>query len=241
MSYNNATHNFTGALPEHVLKHLESIQSVRRFKHGEVIHERGDRGSSLSIVKTGAVKMGNYGLDGRYFLTKVLYPGETFGEFVVFAALHRTHTAEAVGDTEIGYIEKYDLEKALSQSPELVIQLLTSLSARLHNNIEIMDDIKRLPISVRLAKMLLIATQHNSSAEYEAKPQTIEITQDNIAAQMGISRMSVSKALKELTNLGFIDQGYQAITIIDVATLQRWYKEQNQTMPLKKLNEGKKS
>lgn len=239
MSYNNAIHNFTGALPEHILKHLEPIQSVRRFKHGEVIHERGDRGSSLSIVRSGAVKMGNYGLDGRYFLTKVLYPGESFGEFVVFAELHRTHTAEAVGDTEIGYIEKHDIEKALGQSPELAIQLLTSLSARLHNNIEIMDDIKRLPISVRLAKMLLITTQHSSSVEHEGKPLTIDVTQDNIAAQMGISRMSVSKALKELTKLGFIEQGYQAITITDITAMQAWYKEQNQTMPLKTLTEGK--
>ncbi|REL29317.1 Crp/Fnr family transcriptional regulator [Thalassotalea euphylliae] len=215
-----------GSLPERTLNQLASVQLRQCFSDGEVVHQRGESGDGLSIILSGAVKMGNYGRDGRYFLSKLLFPGESFGEFVVFANLPRTHTAEAVGETELGYISSEKLNKVLLQSPTIAYDLLVSLSTRLHQSLEAIDDLKRLPLAARLAKLLLIMANETNNTSYVA------VSQEQIAAQLGVSRISVSKSLKQLTKLGFIKPGYHTVHILDAKNLAKWLEQQSQTLSL---------
>ena len=215
-----------GALPQKALAELSEIHQLHYFQDGELIHQRGDQGDGLSVVLSGAVKMGNYGSDGRYFLSKLLLPGESFGEFVVFANLPRTHTAEAVGDTTLGYISAQILEQALSKSPTLAHALLVSLSKRLHQSLEIIDDLKRLPLAGRLAKLLLAIARETQAHN------AISISQDQIAAQLGVSRISISKSLKQLSQLGFVKTGYQTVYLTSPDKLATWVARQSQTVSL---------
>lgn len=215
-----------GALPAHTLKQLALIQQRQHYNDGEVIHQRGECGDGLSIILSGAVKMGNYGQDGRYFLSKLLFPGESFGEFVVFANLPRTHTAEAVGKTELGYIPAEKLNQVLQQSPAIAYDFLVSLSKRLHQSLEVIDDLKRLPLVARLAKLLLLIASETN------KVNSVAISQDQMAAQLGVSRISVSKSLKRLAELEFIKPGYQTVHILDPQKLTRWLEQQSQTLLL---------
>ncbi|REL27109.1 Crp/Fnr family transcriptional regulator [Thalassotalea euphylliae] len=219
-------HDFMGVLPQQALVELSEIQQVQSFLDGELIHQRGDHGDGLSIVLSGAVKMGNYGNDGRYFLSKLLLPGESFGEFVVFADLPRTHTAEAVGDTQLGYVSGSVLKQALTNSPALAHALLVSLSKRLHQSLETIDDLKRLPLAGRLAKLLLLIARETQ------KHKAVAISQEQIAAQLGVSRISISKSLKQLSQLGFVKTGYQTIYLTSPDKLAAWVAQQSQTLVL---------
>ena len=223
-------HTSMGALPADCLAQLAPLQQVLRYLNGETIHQRGEHGDGLSIVLSGGVKMGNYGQDGRYFLSKILLPGESFGEFVVFAGLPRTHTAEAFGDTEIGYIPRQRLTAELERSPLLAQQLLVSLSTRLHQSLEALDDLKRLPLPARIAKALLILS--NSQQSQENQRRCLPISQEQLAAQLGVSRISVSKNIKHLVALHFIALGYHQITIVNYNGMSAWLEQQSQTRQL---------
>lgn len=215
-----------GSLSSSCMALLEPLFKVKSYQDGEIIHARGERKAGLCVVLEGSVKVGNYGSDGRYFLSKLLKPYESFGEFTVFSQLPRTHTSEAKGETKIGYISPTKLKRALSTEPAIALALLQSLSTRLHLSLEALDDAKRLPVLVRVAKMIYAINLE------EGKIENRHLSQDDIATQLGVSRMVVSTSLKQLTELGLIKKGYRHIQIIDLEKFNAWLSEQQQTMEL---------
>ncbi|GAA6151131.1 Crp/Fnr family transcriptional regulator [Pseudoteredinibacter isoporae] len=205
---------------------LEPLLSIRHYADGELIFARGEYKAGLCIVLEGSVKVGNYGTDGRYFLSKVLKPNESFGEFTIFSKLPRTHTAEACGESKVAYVSPGKLKKAIMNQPEIALQLLQSLSTRLHMSLEVMDDIKRLPVAVRIAKLLHELNREAGGLDVRS------LSQEELASQLGVSRMVVSSSLKELNQLGLINKAYRSIQIPNTQKLLAWIKERQQIKDL---------
>lgn len=215
-----------GSLSTSCMALLEPLFKTKNYQDGEIIHARGERKAGLCVVLEGAVKVGNYGTDGRYFLSKLLKPYESFGEFTIFSQLPRTHTSEAQGETKIGFISPVQLKRALSIEPAIAFGLLQSLSTRLHLSLEALDDTKRLPVLVRVAKMIYAINLE------EGRIENRNLSQEDIATQLGVSRMVVSTSLKQLADLGLIQKGYRHIQILDLEKLCAWISEQQQTKEL---------
>lgn len=197
----------------------------------EIVHARGDKSVGLSIIESGQVKFGNYGLDGQYRLTRMMTRGETFGEFTLFAHLPRTHTAESYGESRVLKLTQSGFHELCNAVPAFQTQIMALLAIKLHTCLEILDDITRLPLSVRLAKLLvsLQQQQHN-------KPEIL-ITQTDLSTLLGVTVLSAHKALKKLTALGLIKPYYGGIMIHDSKQLIHWV-EVNSS--LEKLNKPKK-
>jgi len=215
-----------GALSNKCLNFLAPLARSKHYHDGEFIHQRGERKPGLSVVVAGAVSVGNYGIDGRYIQTTVLRPGESFGEFTLFSQLPRTHTAEAVGTSQVDHIGASVLKQAIRQEPELALELLTSLSTRLHRMLETVDDIQRLPMPVRLAKLLYSWTYEENQGFW------VRHSQEQLAQRLGSSRMTISAALKHLEQDGLIQRYYQRIEILAPTKLARWLELHTQTLPL---------
>ena len=213
-------------LPPPLRDALQSAGVPVKYKDGQQIHSRGDVKTGLSIVRSGAVRMGNVGRDGAYMPTVVLGPGQTFGEFTLFADLPRTHDAEAVGDTVVDQVSRSRFERVMDDHPELRRQLLASLASRLHQALEFIDDIRRLPLPVRVAKALAVMAKTNTGSV------TLKVKQTDLAETMGVSRVSMGKVLEELESLGLLQRGYGAIDLPDTAALKEWIDAHAQISPL---------
>lgn len=217
-----AKREMLGSLSTQCMALLEPLLSVRQYQDQELIHARGEKNIGLCVVLEGAVKVGNYGKDGRYFLSKVLKPYESFGEFTVFSKLPRTHTSEAYGESKVGQISASKLKKAIAEKPDIAIHLIQSLSTRLHISLEALDDIKRLPVLVQVAKVLYAINLEEDGIEKR------KINQEEIANHLGVSRMIVSSSLKKLRELELIEKSYQRTRIPDSRKLAKWIKDQQQ-------------
>lgn len=215
-----------GALSPKCLAFMAPLARSKQYCDGELIHQRGERKPGLSVVTAGAVSVGNYGMDGRYIQTTLLKPGESFGEFTLFSQLPRTHTAEAVGTTQVDHISAGALKQAIRQEPELAIELLSSLSTRLHRMLETVDDIQRLPMPVRLAKLLYSWTYEEDSGFW------VRHSQEQLAQRLGSSRVTISSALKQLEREGLIQRYYQRIEVLAPRQLAQWLELHTQTLPL---------
>ena len=169
-----------------------------RFSHGQLIQMRGDTHSGLCIVRAGALRVGNQGKDGSYLTTSILTPGHCYGEFTLLAGLPRTHEMIAVGDVEIDEISKRRFLKLYGAEPELAKALLTISLVRNHALLEFMDDMRRLPLKVHVAKFLYRAAAGKSE---------ITIRQEDLAFTFGVSRVSMGKVLKQLAELNLLRLG----------------------------------
>jgi CRP-like cAMP-binding protein len=207
---------------------LESALNFGRcieYQDNEVIHSRGDLLSGLSIVYSGQVKVGNYGFDGHYQLTTILEKGETFGEFTLYADLPRTHNAEAINRTQVIQMSVAQYTAFISHHPEAEKMLLSSLAKKLHQALESLDDVLRLPTYVRLAKMLFNLSKQQQS-------QTLKIKQKQCAQFLGVTVLSAHKALKNLKKEQLIRTAYGVIYIENIQVLQAWLQQQSSILPV---------
>jgi len=206
-------------LPDTLISAMVSCAPLVKYQCGEVIHVRGERKPGLSIVKSGTVRVGNYGKDGRYCMTRLLHPGETFGEFTLFAALPRTHNAEAATESEVIQLDQKLFNELSAQHPELTQWMLRSLAVKLHDSLELLDDMRRLALHVRAAKVIL-------SISKQSNAQRVKIKQNDLADVLGVTVLSAHQSLKKLTAANLITSGYGYVDIVSTEGLEAWIDQQ---------------
>lgn len=211
--------------------HLDLLENALTFgrcveyQDNETIHYRGDLLPGLSIVYSGQVRVGNYGLDGHYQLTTILEKGETFGEFTLFANLPRTHNAEANNKTQVIQMNVAQYNGFIKAYPQVEKMLLSSLANKLHQTLENLDDVLRLPTHTRLAKILFKLSKQQQT-------QILKVKQNQCAQWLGVTVLSAHKALKKLQNEQLIKTAYGVIHIENMSALREWLLLQSSIFPL---------
>lgn len=213
-------------LNELISPELDEILSLSansvRYKDGQTIYKRGDSILGFSIVRSGAIKFGNIGSDGSYLQTSIAAAGHCFGEFTLFSELPRTHDSIAVGDTVVDEIPAKRFLALFEEHTELSKILLIISLSRTHEVLEFFDDMRRLPLRIRVAKFLL---ERSSTLD-------IEVLQEDLAFTFGVSRVSMGNVLGQLEKIRLIKRGYSRISIEDIEGLSQWVAEQSKLEPL---------
>ena len=216
---------FFAGLSTSLQQSLLGVATAKRYRDGVVMHRRGDRGRALSVVRSGAVRMSNIGRDGREVTLGTLAPGESFGEFTLFADLPRQFDFTARGDTVIDTISQARFDALLASSPALSEHVIRHLAQRLHQALELLDDERRLALPVRLAKRLW---QWSTLME---KPGVVDATQQELADELAVSRVALSTAIRHLVSEDLISTGYGRIVVPDIDRLEGWVRTQSQLAP----------
>ncbi|MEQ9517856.1 MAG: Crp/Fnr family transcriptional regulator [Parvibaculum sp.] len=210
-------------LPTHLAKAVDEAAVRMSFRDGQQIHTRGDGVQSLSIIRSGSARLGYVNQGGEYRATAILGPGQFFGEFTIFAGLPREFDATAVGPTVINEVSLLRLDRLIELHRGLRKHFLSSLAFRLHAALEFVDDLRRLPLAVRAAKVLSFA------ALSDATQGVVSMTQSELAEILGVTRASANKALKQLEAQKLVTRAYGQISLPDQRRLRNWIAMQSDT------------
>ncbi|MGJ8686470.1 MAG: Crp/Fnr family transcriptional regulator [Spongiibacteraceae bacterium] len=205
------------SLPAELLEQLSLIGETRQFGNKQLIASRGDVDRELNIIESGAVRASNVDLDGRRVETAVLEAGDSFGEFTLLAGSPRFFDFHAHGDTCVRSISKAQFDKLMQNSTAFRDGILLMLTQRLLTAVEIIEDIRRLPLPAQLAKFLLYrcSPQVNDESHYQG-------TQTELADALGVSRVALGQALNVLKKQELLTTGYGYIEIPSHQKLQAW-------------------
>lgn len=202
-------------LSEVVKGELRRRSQRRRFEDGQAVHMRGDSEARLCVVAAGMVRFGRFQHDGSFKLLATLGPGAHYGD----VALQRqafTQNVHALGRTEIDVIDAVSLETLLSDQPELAIALWHCNTARLNAVLELYDDARTLNVTARLAKVIYVHTGRGKLAN------GVACLQRDLAELLGVSRVAVGKAMRELESAGLVQSGYRQIIVPNKGKLKSW-------------------
>lgn len=209
---------------------LRKIATSKTYSDGQIIHNRGDIKPGLSIVRKGAAHVGTFGKDGSFISITVLGIGQTFGEVTLFASLPRTQDITAVGQTEIDQIPGPLFFDIYEKEPSLAHALMMIALLRSHALLEDVTNGRRMSVPILLAKIIL------DQSIIEGTSGTVTTRQSDLAATLGVSRYTVSKALKKLADQGLITLGYGQLEIPDIKTLQIWAEQRSAVETLSRLD-----
>jgi CRP-like cAMP-binding protein len=197
---------------------LFSLARRQAYADGETIHEQGDPSGGMSIVIAGQVKLVKRQPNGSQVLLATVNPGQNYGEVAGYPFIGRTHTSIAVGETVIDDISPTDFQTLL-EHPGILRHLYDIAIYRLGHAVEMLDDMRALRMEARLAKLLLgMIGQKDTSSR-------IECLQEDLANVLGVSGMTLAKALAVLREAGLVTTGYRQILVPDVSRLRQWVAE----------------
>jgi CRP/FNR family transcriptional regulator, cyclic AMP receptor protein len=118
-------------LEPHELEHLAEEVDQVNFKAGETIFNEHDRGDSLYVVETGAVRIWVFDDDVKEVTLAELKPGDFFGELAVLDRGERSSSATAIVDTHLHRLSSDDFQQFLMEHPDVSIDVICEIAARM--------------------------------------------------------------------------------------------------------------
>lgn len=115
------------------LEALAKRMTERRFKAGEGVFAKDDKGSSMYVVLSGAVQifLPGSGPDDPRVILKDARTGEYFGELSLFDDKPRSASVEATVDTVLLELTRDELGDHLSKSKNAAMAILAEMAERL--------------------------------------------------------------------------------------------------------------
>lgn len=110
------------------LNAVSAFLEPRRFRKGDVIFRRGDRGKELFIVRSGLVASTVTDSDGRERELYRFGPSGFFGEMSVIEDEPRSATCVALEDTELLALEGLDFYRLVWEYPMLGSHMLAAMA-----------------------------------------------------------------------------------------------------------------
>jgi len=184
---------------------------VRRFKEGEIVYHRGDPAAHVFLVFQGLFKSLLHDDQGHEVLVGLYGRGQLFGELVLFEAAPRESTVAAVIPSTIFQIPAPIGLRILERNPKAMKFMFERMSATIHRLSDMLEGIIFLDVPSRLAKYLL---------ELERVDGAV-LTQDDIAAAIGSTRVTVNKVLADFEKRALIKVDRRRVHIVDEPALQR--------------------
>lgn len=227
--YRSSIATLADLLPENVMDQMCAAGRTRQYRDGELIQRRGDARRGLSILMSGQIIAGNVGMDGSFVVSSLLQAGECFGEFTLFAGLPRTHDLSTSGAATVMHLSERSFFELFDSEPAIGKALLTITLRRTHDLLEFSDSQRRLSLPVRVAKLLLSFTSNEDGL------LLVRCKQEELAYFLGVTRVSVNKALQSLTDEGLLSLGYGVIEIKDEHRLNLWVEARSLVVPVTAL------
>ena len=192
---------------------LASLTQVHKYQKGDTIFYQEDPGSTFYIITSGQVKITVNSSEGGEAILAILTDGDFFGELSLLDQQPRSANVVAMLDTETIVLHRSDFLNFLNTHHELAIEMLAALSRRLREADISIEDAVFLDLPARLAKRLLELGERHGVRTSRGIEIGLRLTQQDMAALVGASRVAVNKQLNFFRIKGLIDINKQQFII----------------------------
>lgn len=182
-----------------------------RCSAGYLIYLQDTGATCFYYLKSGRVRSFIQSEDGAERVLNVYTAGSLFGEASFFDELPRVSSAVALTPCEIVPIDRELVAQAFAHDPELALAMMKYLARTVRLLSGQVDQMAFRPARWRVANYLLTLADRSG---------TVSCTQDDIAAAVSASRVTVSRVLGEFAREGWLEPGYRVIFLREPDSLK---------------------
>ena len=183
-----------------------------RCSPGYLIYLQDTEATCFYYLRSGKVKSYIQSEDGGERVLNVYHPGSLFGEASFFDELPRVSSAVALSPCEIVPIDRELVSQEFARNPELALAMVKYLARTVRLLSGQVDQMAFRPARWRVANYLLTLSPTSG---------LLSCTQDDIAAAVSVSRVTVSRTLNDFSRRGWVSLGYRSVTVLDRRALER--------------------
>ncbi len=193
-----------------------------RYRRGEQVYEQGEKSKYMYVVLTGRVRVSMARADGFEFLLEIMGPGALMGEGPALDGEPRFASALATEESELLRFAVDDLPAAMEQNPELVRSLLSVTAAKQRNLANRLLALTMASPKSRIAEMLFrLSGSYGVKTGDQILIET-RLSHEQIAALVGVTRVTVTRAMQDLTAAGIVKMDGSNIHILDTQRLHEF-------------------
>ena len=183
----------------------ETLPEVR-CSPGHLIYLQNTEATCFYYLKSGQVKSFIQSSDGGERVLNLYQEGSLFGEASFFDELPRVSSAVAMTPCELVPIDRELLSREFAAHPELALAMMKYLARTVRLLSDQVDQMAFRPARWRVARFLTVNADGNGQ---------VSCPQEEIAATISVSRVTVSRILNQLAREGLISLGYRSVQILD--------------------------
>ena len=177
-----------------------------RCSPGYLIYLRDTEATCFYFLKSGRVKSFIQSEDGGERVLNIYKSGSLFGEASFFDELPRVSSAVALTPCEIVPIDRELVTQEFARNPELALAMMQYLARTVRLLSGQVDQMSFRPARWRVANYLLTLSPAGGP---------VSCTQDDIAATVSASRVTVSRVLAGFAQAGWVALGYRTIDLLE--------------------------
>lgn len=208
---------FQGVAPGD-LSRIRKRFSETAYPAGADIVTAEQPGDEAYVILQGAVKIHTHVADQEVILS-LLGRGDLVGELSLIDSLGRSATVTTLEDSRLLSIGRDSFHRLLDEVPAMAGNLILLLSRRLRLADARVQTLAALDVPGRVARALLSLGIEYGEAAGDALLIPIPITQRDLAALVGASRVRVNQVLGNFRRRGLLSIQDQRFTIHDPAML----------------------
>ncbi len=188
---------------------------AREVPAGSLVVGQEETGDALYVLIRGRVKVVLYGEEsGREIILRLFRkPGDFFGEMSLLDGRPRSAHVLAMEDSSFLVLQRDAFKEHLRRSTATALAVLAELSRRLREADEVICNLALLDVYGRLARKL----RELARTDGEQAPDGVLIrdlpTRSELAAMIGTSRETVSRAFGELARRGALSHSGRRLVL----------------------------
>lgn len=196
---------------EKAFKHKDTLE----YKAGATVYCEGNISNHIFYIIQGEVKTYKINEEGKELITEIFGNKSFFGFTSFLSNKPYIENAEAIKNTSIIRIEKYELLEMIKSNPQLGLNFMDLLT---HDLSQIKDHLMHLAYdSVRQKTADAILTLHQK----EEALDSIEISRSDLASFLGIAKETLTRTLTNFKEEGLISTHKNKIKIIEKEKLRK--------------------
>lgn len=185
------------------LETLAAASTRRRFSRGECIFAIGMPATDLYLIERGKIRISLVSSTGRTLTIGILSPGEQFGELFP-ESRRREAQAEALTDGQAILIPRGPFDVLLGAEARLGINLARAISRKHEAALRQLDLLSFSSAAERIGRLLASLARNHGLGDGPAVEIDLDLTHQDIAAMLGVSRESVTIVLNRLKSRGAV-------------------------------------
>ena len=202
-------------LGDQILSEFERGSWIRAVDKGETLFHQYDEANAVYLVQSGCISIFLSTADGRELVINEMYPGDCFGELSLITRQTRSTGAMGREYSRLIVIPNDVFQSGLELAPELKTRILETTAARLRESSERESALAFMDSNARIARVLIMLEHHSGG------DGVVEITQEELAGHVGVTRQTVAKTLSVWRESGWVETGRGSIHIINHEEIQK--------------------
>lgn len=196
-------------------------QTPRCFSSGEILFSQGDAANEFYYLLSGLSLTYTLLEDGRERNILISWPDRIFGASTFFEKVPRRASAIAIKPCQVLVIDEALYLDCCQRFPDFQEILLREISMDLGTLFDELADASMMNAELRVARFLCRRFANGQHTGTEDQPE-LPYTQDFIANVLGMSRMSISKAVGSLSARHWIETSYGMIRVLNPEALRAY-------------------